>query len=243
MARILITGSSDGLGRLAAQALVRQGHQVVVHGRNAARARDAFQAVPGAEAALIGDLANQEETKQLAAEANDLGRIEAVIHNAGVYQASGKDILAVNTLAPYILTCLIDTPKRLIYLSSGMHLQGDPSLKSIASGKGTCSYSDSKLHMVLLAKAVARKWPGVYSNAVDPGWVPTRMGGRGAPDNLERGFEKQVWLAIGDDEKARVSGRYFFHKSESRHHTSVDNPALQDQLLRVCEQLTGVHFP
>ncbi len=243
MARIFITGSSDGLGRLAAQALVRQGHQVVVHGRNAARARDAFQGVPGAEAALIGDLADPAETKRLAAEANDLGRIEAVIHNAGVYQASGKDILAVNTLAPYILTCLIDTPKRLIYLSSGMHLQGDPSLKPIASGRGACSYSDSKLHVVLLAKAVARKWPGVYSNAVDPGWVPTKMGGRGAPDNLEKGYETQVWLATGNDDKAKVSGRYFFHKSEARHHAAADNPALQDQFLEVCEKLTGVHFP
>lgn len=243
MARIFITGSSDGLGQLAARSLIKQGHQVVVHARNAARAQDALKGAPGAEDVLIGDLADLEATKRLASDVNDLGRIEAVIHNAGVYRASSQDILAVNTLAPYILTCLIETPKRLVYLSSGMHLQGDPSLKLLVSGKGSISYSDSKLHMVLLAKAIARRWPGVYANVVDPGWVPTKMGGRGAPDDLDMGYETQVWLATSDDVAAKGSGRYFFHKAESRHHAAADRPALQDELLAACERITGVQFP
>ena len=68
--------------------------------------------------------------------------------------------------------------------------------------------------MVLLAKAIARKWHGVYANAVNPGWVPTKMGGAGAPDDLQKGAETQSWLAISNDPEALVSGRYFFHRKE-----------------------------
>lgn len=243
MARVFITGSADGLGRLAARALIQQGHRVVIHARNTERARDAREAVPDAEAVLIGDLTRLEEMKRLAAEVNALGRFNAVIHNAGVYQAPGKDILAVNTLAPYVLTCLIRKPQRLIYISSGLHLQGDPSMKPLASAKGGVRYADSKLYVVLFMKAVARLWPDVCANAVDPGWVPTRMGGRGAPDDLELGFETQVWLAVGEDDNAKVSGRHLFHKSESRDHPATAQPALQEEFLAVCEQVTGIRFP
>jgi NAD(P)-dependent dehydrogenase (short-subunit alcohol dehydrogenase family) len=191
---------------------------------------------------LTGDLTGLEETKRLAAEVNALGRFDAVIHNAGVYQASSHDIFAVNTLAPYVLTCLIQKPQRLIYVSSGMHLQGDPSLKPITSGKGRISYSDSKLYVVLLAKAVARLWPDVYANAVDPGWVPTKMGGRGASDDLEQGYETQVWLATSSDANTQVSGRYYFHKKETRYHPATDQPAFQAEFLSGCERLTGVRL-
>jgi NAD(P)-dependent dehydrogenase (short-subunit alcohol dehydrogenase family) len=242
MARIFITGSSAGLGQMAAELLIQQGHQVVLHARNEKRAQEVLEGVPGAEDVLTGDLASMEETKQLAADANALGRFDAVIHNAGIDRGSGKEILAVNTLAPYILTCLMQKPQRLIYLGSDMHLQGDPSLKQIASGKGNVSYSDSKLYVVLLTKVVARKWPDVYANAVDPGWVPTKMGGSSAPDNLEKGFQTQAWLAISTDDKAKVSGRYFHHKREAEHHPATDNIALQDEFLATCEKITGVHF-
>ena len=243
MARIFITGSSDGLGQMAAELLIRQGHQVVLHARNEKRARDVMNKVPDAEDVLSGDLASIEETKQLAANANALGRFDAVIHNAGIDRGSGKAILAVNTLAPYILTCLMQKPQRLIYLGSDMHLHGDLSLEDITSGKGNTSYSDSKLYVVLFMKAIARKWPDVYANAVDPGWVPTKMGGPSAPDDLEQGFETQAWLAVSTDDKAKVSGRYFHHRREAKYHPAADNIALQDEFLATCEQITGVRFP
>ena len=243
MARIFITGSADGLGRLAAELLVRQGHRVVLHARNQKRAQEALQRVPGAEDVLTADLASIEATKQLAAAANALGRFDAVIHNAGINRGSGQEMLAVNTLAPYILTCLIQRPQRLVYLRSGMHLQGDPALEKITSRPGKVSYSDTKFYMVLLAKAVARLWPDVYANAVNPGWLPTKMGGPGAPDDLEQGAETQAWLAVSSDAGAKVSGRYFFHKREARVHPEADNIALQDELLAACERITGVRFP
>jgi NAD(P)-dependent dehydrogenase (short-subunit alcohol dehydrogenase family) len=243
MARVFITGSSDGLGQLAARWLADHNHNVVLHARDERRARDARAGVPRAEDVLIGDLARADEVKQLAAAANATGRFDAVIHNAGVYRAPSAEILAVNTLAPYILTCLIHTPRRLIYLGSGEHLQGEPDLARLTSAKAKLSYADSKLFVLLLAKGVARRWPDTYVNVVDPGWVATKMGGPGAPDDLERGFETQAWLAVSDDEGAKVSGRYLHHEREARHHPAVDDVALQDGFLASCEQITGVRLP
>lgn len=243
MARIFITGSADGLGLLAAKALANEGHNVVLHARNRERGAETKRKLPGAEAVLTGDLSNIEETKKLAEDVNALGSFDAVIHNAGVYQVASQLIFAVNTLAPYILTCLIKRPERLIYLSSGMHLQGQPNFGNFTIGTSRMSYSDSKLHVLMLSMAVARKWPTVYSNTVDPGWVPTKMGGPGAPDNLQKGYETQVWLAAGNDEKARVSGRYFHHKKERSYNATADDVMLQETLLQQCEAVTGIAFP
>jgi len=192
MARIFITGSADGLGQLAAKSLVDQGHQVVLHARNTERGDYAKEKVPGAEHVILGNLSNIDETKNIADQANALGRFDAVIHNAGVYRTLPRNIFMVNTIAPYILTCLIEKPKRLIYLSSGMHRQGRANLENFKKDMSRISYSDSKLHVVTLSMAVARKWPDVYANAVDPGWVPTKMGGAGAPDDLQKGYETQT---------------------------------------------------
>lgn len=240
MAKIFITGSSDGLGLLAAKALLEQGHQVVLHARNARRKEDTLKKIQGAEAVLTGDLSSLEETKALAGEVNKLGMFDAVIHNAGVYQAPAEQIFSVNVLAPYILTCLIQKPERLIYLTSDMHLQGRPKLEYFKSDVQQINYSDSKLHVLMLCKAVARKWKNVYSNSVNPGWVPTKMGGAGAPDDLQKGYETQVWLATSNDEQAKASGRYFYHQKVERSNPEADNHSLQEQFLELCKEITGV---
>jgi NAD(P)-dependent dehydrogenase (short-subunit alcohol dehydrogenase family) len=243
MARIFITGSTDGLGQLAAKMLISQGHRVVLHARNEERARHALSKLPLAEKVLTGDLSGIEETRFLASEVNALGRFDAIIHNAGVYEASNNLIFAVNSLAPYILTCLIQKPGRLIYLSSGMHKYGDPTLRNLSAETRQCTYSDSKLHDVLLMMAVARRWPDVYSNAVNPGWVPTKMGGKSAPDNLEKGAETQAWLAVSDEKEAKVSGRYFYHKRETYFLPEATDTSLQEKFLDVCGLISGVIFP
>lgn len=241
MAKVFITGSADGLGQMAATLLIEQGHEVVIHARNEKRAKDAMSSVPGAKKVLVADLSSVDETKDLAKQANDWGRFDAIIHNAGVYQVSNDVLINVNILAPYVLTCLIDKPSRLIYLSSGMHLSGSPNLDSLAK-KGRISYSDSKLHMVMLAKAVGRKFPKIHSNSVDPGWVATKMGGKGAPDDLDKGYETQAWLAVSNDAKALVTGRHFHHEREARYNTKADDVDAQEKLLSTCEQLTGIRF-
>jgi hypothetical protein len=138
MARVFITGSSDGLGRMAAQLLVDQRHSVVLHARNQERGKQALAAVPQAETVVIGDLTSIAQTRGVAEQVNALGTFDAVIHNAGIgYRESRRiatedglpHVFAVNTLAPYILTALIRRPKRLVYLSSGLHHGGDASLK------------------------------------------------------------------------------------------------------------------
>lgn len=254
MSRIFITGSADGLGHLSAKALIAAGHEVVLHARNVERAKDAMAKLPEAKAVLTGDLSSMDETKALAAKVNELGRFDAVIHNAGVYRLPPKSIsvdglpvlLAVNTLAPYILTCLVKRPERLVYLSSGMHLQGHPDLD--ITGNGTESldhrvtYSDTKLHDVILTLTIARLWQDVYANAVDPGWVPTRMGGAHAPGDLQKGFETQVWLATSDDAEARVTGRYFHHKKTRQFLPAAGDPDVQEKFLALCAGITGVEL-
>lgn len=256
MARIFITGSSDGLGRMAAELLIEQGHKVVLHARNGQRGREALAAVPGAETVLAADLSSILQTKSLAEQVNALGSFDAVIHNAGVgYRAARRfeteDGLplefAVNTLGPYILTALIRKPKRLVYLSSGLHQNGDPSLKDLAwkqrPWKGQQAYSDTKLHDVMLAFAMARRWRDVLSNTLEPGWVATKMGGPSAPDDLEQGRRTQVWLAASEDAAAKVTGEYFYHMQLRKPHPAARDVATQERLLSACKQLSGVKLP
>jgi len=254
MARIFITGSSDGLGLLAAKTLVSEGHRVVLHARNEERADDVMREVPAGESILTGDMSSMEETRKLAVQVNELGRFNAIIHNAGIYNVPGRAkspdglplLFAVNSLAPYILTAMIHRPERLIYLSSGLHRHGDAReerLDSILEGRHFPGYPDTKLHDLLLALAVARHWKDVSSNAVDPGWVPTKMGGRNAPGDLEEGFATQVWLAVGQDTGAKLSGRYLYHKMERDFHPQAGEREIQDRFMWVCERITGIPFP
>src|SRR3954470_2769835 len=236
MQRVFITGSAAGLGRLAAQTLLDDGPEGEVPGRNDDRLEAVRDLVDRGAAAVVGDLADLDETRIVAGEVNDLGAMDAVIHNAGVY--TGPHVLAVNVVAPYLLTALIDRPPRLVYLSSGMHRGGRAGLNGIDwSGPG--SYSDSKLFVTTLAAAVARLWPDVFSNAVDPGWVPTRMGGSGAPDDLRLGHRTQEWLATSEAPEARTSGGYWYHERRAEPHPAVRGGGFQGQLIDELARVPG----
>ena len=255
MARIFITGSSDGIGLMEARMLVSQGHEVVLHGRSRKRADEALSKVPGAEAAVVGDLASIAETKSLADQVNGLGPFDAVIHNAGIYHeprlVRTRDglprVFQVNSLAPYILTCLIQRPKRLVYTSSGMHRSGDGSLTDLTWSSRRWSessaYADSKLQNVILAFGVSRTWPNVLSNALEPGWVATKMGGLGAPVSVEEGARTQVWLAASEDKEALVTGRYFYHLKPRDSHPAAADTGVQEKYLSECSRLSGIAFP
>jgi NAD(P)-dependent dehydrogenase (short-subunit alcohol dehydrogenase family) len=256
MARVFITGSSDGLGKMAAQLLIELGHKVVLHARNESRGREAMAAVPGAESVVIGDLSSIAQTRAVGDQVNAIGAFDAVIHNAAVgYREAQRietedglpQVFAVNTLGPYILTALIRRPKRLVYLSSGLHMSGDASLKDLTwkerPWRGQQAYSDTKLHDVLLAFAIARLWPDVLSNSLEPGWVPTKMGGPGAPDDLDEGHRTQVWLAVSDDKAAKVTGEYFYHMQLRSPSAATRERAVQDKLLEACKKLSGIDLP
>lgn len=239
MARVFITGSADGLGSAAARTLLGDGHEVVLHTRNAERLDALRELRDRGAAAVVADLSDPDQTRDLAEQVNRLGRMDAVIHNAGVY--TGRQVLPVNVVAPYLLTALITRPQRLIYLSSSEHYSGRPTLTGADwSGRANGSYPDSKLFVTTLAAAVARMWPDVVSNAVDPGWVPTRMGGPGAPDDLRLGHLTQEWLATSDDPDARTSGGYFYHQRRTEPHAAVRDRRFQDQLLEELATATGL---
>jgi NAD(P)-dependent dehydrogenase (short-subunit alcohol dehydrogenase family) len=142
-----------------------------------------------------------------------------------------------------MLTALIERPGRLVYVSSGMH-RGGGSLHDIDWEKRrwnpSQAYSESKLYVAALAFVVARHWSDVLSNAVDPGWVPTKMGGPEAPDDLEMGYLTQTWLAASDDPAATVSGEYWYHRQRQEPAAEVMDAGFQDQLVAKLAELTDV---
>ncbi|MFC4314378.1 SDR family NAD(P)-dependent oxidoreductase [Steroidobacter flavus] len=254
MAKVFITGSSQGLGLMTGQLLADQGHSVVLHARNETRAKEAK--APQATQWVIGDVSTLEAMRSVAEQANRFGPFDAVIHNVGIgYREPGRvetvdglsQLWAINVLAPYVLTALISKPKRLVYLSSGMHLGATSSLDNIQWSKrrwdGSQAYADTKLHDVLLTFAVARHWPDVLTNAVSPGWVQTRMGGPGANDDLDQGHRTQAWLAVSDDKDARTTGGFFYHKQPGRVNPVARDVALQDRLIDYCREVSGVTLP
>jgi NAD(P)-dependent dehydrogenase (short-subunit alcohol dehydrogenase family) len=255
MARVLITGSTAGLGLAAARTLVDEGHEVVLHARNSARAEHVADLVRRAAGVVVGDLASADETRGVADQANAIGGIDAVIHNAAIYVDARRvatpeghaRTLAVNVLAPYLLTAWISRPSRLVYMSSDSHRGGDDSLRDIdwtaRRWSGVQAYSDSKLFITALAFALARRWPDLCVNAVDPGWVPTRMGGPGAPDDLELGHLTQTWLAVSDHPEATESGGYWHHQRRRSPAPAALDEGFQDALLDELIRLTDVRLP
>jgi NAD(P)-dependent dehydrogenase (short-subunit alcohol dehydrogenase family) len=246
VSRILVTGSADGLGRLAAESLAAAGHHVVAHARNDQRAA-ALRPLTDRPLTdrrgdlVIGDLADRDAVRRIATELNDAEPLDAVIHNAGVW--SGPAVMPVNVIAPYLLTALLPAPRRLVYLSSSSHYGGRPSTTNVDwHGRRAGSYDDSKLFVTTLAAAVARLRPHVLSNAVDPGWVPTRMGGPGAPDDLDLGHQTQEWLATSDDPEALTSGGYWYHRERRRPHDAANDRAFQDHLLQTLADETGIEL-
>jgi NAD(P)-dependent dehydrogenase (short-subunit alcohol dehydrogenase family) len=250
MARIFITGSVDGLGRAAAEELIGAGHDVVLHARNEERA-DAFGSLRShALGVVTGDLSRAGDTHYVADQVNALGRMHAVIHNAGVYLERDRGAtadghartFAINTLAPFILTALIQRPERLVYLSSGLHRSGTDSLDDLdwttREWDAAQAYADSKLHITALTAAIARR-SGTLTAAVDPGWVPTRMGGPSATGDLELGHVTQTWFATSGEIDRSVSGRYWHHKKQQQPHPSVLDTGFQDRLIDALEAITG----
>ncbi|MFD7326253.1 SDR family NAD(P)-dependent oxidoreductase [Streptomyces sp. NPDC059875] len=234
MALILVTGASSGLGHNAAKSLADAGHDVVIHVRNPARLADAGDAVRW-KGVVTGDLADLDEIQGVARQASSFGRFDTVIHNAGVLHS--PDTVTVNTVAPYLLTALMHKPGRLIYLSSSMHRTGSTDLGRLVAG--TASYSDSKLWVTTLALALASRWETTSSHAVDPGWVPTRMGGAGAPDDLAAGHRTQVWLATHPDVTPHTGG-YWYHQQTQVPHPAAQDEGFQARLIQALEDHTGV---
>lgn len=237
--RILVTGSASGLGYDTATALLDDGHDVIVHVRSHQRLTTVDDLAARGADVVVGDLSEADQTRALVPQILAAGPVDAIVHNAGIIDGPG--LLPVNVLAPFLLTALVPATRH-IYLSSSMHRGGRPTADGLDwSGRlATLSYSDSKLLVTALAAAVARLRPETMSNAVDPGWVPTRMGGPGATDDLRLGHVTQQWLATSSDPEALTTGGYWHHQHRQRPHPAALDPGFQDALVLSLEHATGV---
>ena len=256
MTSVLVTGSTQGIGLETAATLIAAGHKVVLHARDAARAADARAALPDAAGVLIGDLSSLTQTRELATQAGHHGPFDAVIHNAGVgggvpERAVTEDglerIFQINVVAPYLLTALMPRPARLVYLTSGLQENGTVHWDDLQFSRrpwdGMQAYSDSKLYDVMLAFAIARHWPDTIANAVDPGWIKTRLGGPAATDTIEQGADTPVWLATGEDPETTRSGRYLKHRRTLAANPEALDETQQDTLLTRLAEITGAQLP
>jgi NAD(P)-dependent dehydrogenase (short-subunit alcohol dehydrogenase family) len=255
MVLVLITGSTDGFGFEAARQLVERNHTVYLHARSQERADEVKAKIPGAAGVLIADLTSVSETRKLAEEANAIGVFDAIILNAGLLYGpfrktadTGVPAMPfVNVVAPYILACLLKQPKRLAFIGSVLHREANTDLKDIfwfergeKEFKDFPAYCDSKLHVMLLANAVARRFTGTSVTAVHPGWVPTKLGGEAATDKLEDGVETYVMLAEGDYDQS-LTGVYFEPKKKLGEPLAVTKDEdSQEVIVKACEDLTGL---
>ena len=256
MSRVFISGSSTGLGLMAADLLAGKSHSVVLHARNAERAEEARRKLPRAEAIVVGDIETIAGAKDLAARVNALGRFDAVIHNAAVGYREGRSRHRRRPAAcvrdQHAIGLYPDGADRAAEAARLPELRHAPSCRRQSRRRslwkkrrwnGSAAYAESKLHDAMLAFAIARRWPDVFSNALEPGWVPTKMGGAGAPDDMDQAHLTQAWLAAGDDPKADVTGRYFYHLKRMEPNPQSHNVALQDRLIAICAEISGVALP
>lgn len=252
MKKVFITGSSQGLGNIAGRLLLELGHDVIFHARSEKTAVETKEQLKKDVPFVIGDVSTLAGMRAVANQVEKFGKLDAVIHNVGVY-GEGSEIMteddirtmfAVNVLTPYVLSCLMKRPERLIYVSSGMHLSGKLNFNDLQWKKHqwdpTQAYCDSKLHVMMLTKWFARNWGDTLVNAIHPGWVPTRMGGAGAPDDLIKGADTQVWLSVSNEKEALVTGQYFFHKKQVPYNTLADSNESQEKLVSYLNDISGI---
>jgi NAD(P)-dependent dehydrogenase (short-subunit alcohol dehydrogenase family) len=232
------------------------GHDVVLHGRNEARAAAALSQLPDAVGTVVGDLASLSGAREVAEAANALGPFDAVIHNAGIgggvrertLTGDGLELIfQTNVVGPYVVTALMPIAPRMVYLTSGLEAQGvwrpDDLQWAARPWDGMQAYSDSKLHDSMLAIELAARHPEAMVNVVDPGWIKTKLGGPNAWDEVEDGAETQVWLATSDDEAATASGRYVKRREVHEPNPAVRDASARAALVAELERLTGLTLP
>ncbi len=227
---IRITGATDGIGLLTAQALAAEGHRVLLHGRNAAKLEAAAKTVGGTTEQYIADLSKRADVDALAAAIRkNHSQIDVVINNAGILKTpnpvtkEGYDIrFEVNTFAPYALTRdllpILAKDGRVVNLSSAAQAPVD--LEALLGRKtldDMSAYAQSKLALTIWSREMAKELPeGPVIVAVNPGsLLASKMVKEGfgiAGNDLSIGVNILREAALGAS-FAEASGKYFDNDS------------------------------
>ncbi|MEP5154526.1 SDR family NAD(P)-dependent oxidoreductase [Planktotalea sp.] len=228
---ILITGSTDGIGKLTAKTLAAQGHTILLHGRSADKLQAAAKEVGGKTQSYTADLSRMADVKALAVNIRaDHGQLDVVINNAGVLKikdkmtADGFDArFMVNTFAPYVLTRdllpIIPKDGRIVNLSSAAQapvnldaMHGRSQLDDMGA------YAQSKLAITIWSREMAKELPdGPVVVAVNPGsLLASKMVKEGfgvAGNDLQIGADILVEAALGAS-FANATGTYYDNDSQ-----------------------------
>lgn len=265
---VLVTGSTDGLGKRVAHDLAQKGATVLLHGRDPERgeavAREIREATGNDELRYyLADFSSLEQTRRLAEEIRaDHDRLDVLINNAGVFageRTASEDgyelTLAVNYLAPFLLTHLLvpllraSAPARIVNVASGAQSPidfDDPMLERRYDGMR--AYAQSKLALVMFTLDLAEELDGtgVSANCLHPATLmDTKMVfeafGRASSD-VQEGADATVYLAASPELEG-VTGKYFDGRREARAEKQAYDPEARDRLRRLSEELTGLRVP
>lgn len=263
---ILITGSTDGIGKQTALELAGMGKTVLLHGRDPDKGRTVLEQLRDETHnnrldLFIADLSSQKEIHELAGEVKKkYGRLHVLVNNAGVFlnnrqlTEDGLEMtFAVNHLAPFLLTHLLldllkkSTPARIITVSSITHQQAWVDLDNLQGQKsyiGYSAYALSKLGNILFTYELAGrlKETGVTANCLHPGVVNTKLLHAGfgfGGRSLRKGAQTPVYLASSLDVD-QVTGKYFVNKNTVSSAPITYDKNLQKRLWRISEKLTGL---
>jgi retinol dehydrogenase-14 len=263
---VLITGSTDGIGRQAALELAAMGATVLVHGRDESRGKNVVEEIRKATGnqkveLLIADFSSMEQVRRLAADVKQrCSALHVLVNNAGVFMnekrltAEGLETtFAVNHLAPFLLTNLLldllkkSAPARVITVSSVAHTRGKLDFENLQAERsfgGYSAYATSKLANVLFTFELAEllAGTGVTSNCLHPGVIGTKLlraGFNMTGASTEDGAETLLFLATSPDVD-RLSGKYFQEKQATPSSPITHDALLRKRIWQVSAQLTGL---
>jgi NAD(P)-dependent dehydrogenase (short-subunit alcohol dehydrogenase family) len=265
---VLVTGSTDGIGRETALELAMMGANVLIHGRNEEKGQRAMEDIRhksgnGQIELYIADLSSQRQVRKLAKDVMEKhDRLHVLINNAGVYMQERRltedgieMTLAVNFLAPFLLTGLLQdllkrsAPSRIINVSSVAHMSASVDWTNLQGENGYDGYSAyalSKLALILFTYRLAEKLrgTGVTANCLHPGVINTKLLRAGfghGGSSVEEGASTPVYLASSPDVE-NVTGKYFKDRRIAQSSNLTRYEDLQERFWRLGEELTGQSF-
>ena len=264
--KILLTGATDGIGKQTAMELFKQGHELIIHGRNADKTEATKEEIlsgfkKGKVHTAVADFSALRNIEKLSEDLHDrFDRIDVLINNAGIYMngfresADGFEMtFAVNHLATFALTLrmldLIKSPGgRIVTVASMAHASSPPLNLEDVNNESTfdpyTAYAHSKLCNILFAKELAVKLRerGITSNSLHPGVIDTKLlraGFGGGGSSVEKGAETPIYLAVSG-EVENISGKYFINKQLSEPSVEAKDKQAQQELWKYSEKHTGL---